>query len=470
MTVISSLFMKSAANSRLVASTAAVGFALLSGCALTDVAQPDLEPVYQFRSGLVNDASFSRVTLDIKDGIVSHINEKATADEGVYRFSDGDEELELKLVRVHMAYLSQLGPTSHFACVDLATQEGDVYDVDFFLEGEPGRMVVSDATLHKRNGQPRYVWEQGDDDDWFRVDVDDAPPELLGVIKGQDSFEFTYQATVPEIKESGRMWLPLASGDKYQVIEDVSIEVPGAHQILIDKEHGNQVLFLELSPADSGERILIRYQVTRSQKGVYEGREGEATDHLRPELLVPATDDFEEIAEDVVEGELTDLGRARALYDHVLDNMRYAKIGSDYGHGDAQYACDSGTGNCTDYHSYFMALARSVGIPARFAIGVSIPSSRDKGGISGYHCWAEFYSGGYWWPVDISEADKNLALGTFYFGNHPANRLEFSRGRDLVLEPGPKSGPINFLAYPVTEVDGVDVRAKINFSFVRKAK
>jgi hypothetical protein len=147
--------------------------------------------------------------------------------------------------------------------------------------------------------------------------------------------------------------------------------------------------------------------------------------------------------------------------------MRYAKIGSDYGHGDAQYACDSGTGNCTDYHSYFMALARSVGIPSRFAIGVAIPSSRDDGGITGYHCWAEFYSEGFWWPVDISEADKSLSLSTFYFGHHPANRLEFSRGRDLVVEPGPAAGPINFLAYPVTEVDGKQVKAKINFSFVR---
>ena len=56
-----------------------------------------------------------------------------------------------------------------------------------------------------------------------------------------------------------------------------------------------------------------------------------------------------------------------------------------------------------------------------------------------------------------------------YFGHHPANRLEFSRGRDLVVEPGPASGPINFLAYPVLEVDGDLVKAPVSFSFRRKS-
>ncbi len=42
--------------------------------------------------------------------------------------------------------------------------------------------------------------------------------------------------------------------------------------------------------------------------------------------------------------------------------------------------------------------------------------------------------------MDISEGNKYAGLATYYFGHHPANRLEFSRGRDLVVEPGPTSG------------------------------
>jgi len=71
------------------------------------------------------------------------------------------------------------------------------------------------------------------------------------------------------------------------------------------------------------------------------------------------------------------------------------------------------------------------------------------------------------WPVDISEADKYLALSTYYFGHHPANRCESSCGRDLKVDPLPVSGPINFLAYPVLEVDGGLVKADV-FSHLRE--
>jgi len=148
--------------------------------------------------------------------------------------------------------------------------------------------------------------------------------------------------------------------------------------------------------------------------------------------------------------------------------MRYIKAGK-YGTGDAVYACDALTGNCTEFHSLFISLARSAGIPSRFAVGASIPSDRDEGGIDGYHCWAEFYAEEKWWPVDISEANKYTALATYYFGRHPANRIEFTQGRDLQLEPGPHSGPINFLAYPVMEIGKTPAFPKTFFSFRRKA-
>ena len=81
------------------------------------------------------------------------------------------------------------------------------------------------------------------------------------------------------------------------------------------------------------------------------------------------------IAEKAVEGRQGDLMRARALYDHVMDQMRYMKFGEGWGKGDAVYACNALYGNCTDYHAYFIGLARSVGIPARFAIGAAIRPS-----------------------------------------------------------------------------------------------
>jgi transglutaminase-like putative cysteine protease len=442
--------------------TAVTLSAIMGSCASVQPTQQDARPARAPK------APVDRVTLDIQDGIESHIRSQTLEGGGLFDLQDDDETLHLKLVRVHTEYLSQLGPGYSFACVDLATSGGDVFDVDFFLRGEPGAMHVTETTIHKKNGQPRYVWEQEADKTWVRVDVEAADPELLGVIRGHDSFHFVYQATLPDIEADARVWLPIATNDAFQTVEILSILAPESYEFLDDEVHGNKILFMELGPRDSGKTIEIQYAVERSEKAVYEAREAHPEDNLAPERLVPSTPEFKAIAAEVVEGKDGDLVRARALYDHVIDALRYAKVGTEYGHGDANFACDSGGGNCTDYHSYFIALAREVGIPARFAIGASIPSSRNEGGINGYHCWAEFYSEDHWWPVDISEADKCTGLSSFYFGHHPANRIELSRGRDLEVEPSPASGPINFLAYPLLEVAGTPVKTKIDFSFERR--
>ena len=65
----------------------------------------------------------------------------------------------------------------------------------------------------------------------------------------------------------------------------------------------------------------------------------------------------------------TDEEKARAIYDYVLSNMRYDKSGTGWGHGDTLYACSAKKGNCTDFHSLFISMARSQHIPARFEIG-----------------------------------------------------------------------------------------------------
>ena len=407
------------------------------------------------------------VTADIQAGIERHIEDQTRKGGGYFLLETPDETMSLKLVRVHTEYLSNLGPRRHFACVDLVDTRGDVYDVDFFLAGDPGSMTVTETTVHKLNGIPFYLWEQKPDHTWVRVPVKDADQKLLGVVAGHDEFDFLYRAKLPEITAPARMWIPLAVTNDFQTVSLKAIDAPAQHQVLEDRDHGNKILLFELDPADSHKRVDISYHVQRREKAAYPADAAEARKHLKPERLVPTGENFRSIAQDVVAGKPTDLMQARAIYDHVIDRMRYAKYGEGWGKGDAVFACDARNGNCTDYHAYFMALARAANIPARFAIGAAVPSQRNDGGVDGYHCWVEFYADGKWWPVDISEADKYSALSTYYFGHHPANRLEFSQGRDLVVEPGPASGPINFLAYPVLEIDGETTRVKVEFSFNR---
>lgn len=407
------------------------------------------------------------VTADIQAGIEQHIAEETEAGGGYFTIPFDGDELRLKLVRVHTYYLANLGPRWHFACVDLANIDGNVYDVDFFLEGDPGNMRVTETLVHKRNGQPFYVWGEERDGTWTRTPADTASNALLGVIHDSDSFDFVYQATLPKLDGSARLWLPIPQSDQFQTVEVLSVHVPGAQQTLIEPKFGNKVLFTDLSAGDSEKPVNMRFRIHRKEKGPYLDPNSQPEEFLSPEQLVPASEEFSKIASNVTGGEGDTLVKARALYDHVIDKMRYMKYGPGWGQGDAAYACDAGTGNCSDFHSYYIALLRAAGIPARFAVGASIPSERDQGGIDGYHCWAEFYAEDKWWPVDISEADKYSALSTYYFGHHPANRIELSRGRDLVVEPGPASGPINFLAYPVLEVNGKPTSIKPHFSFQR---
>jgi len=405
-------------------------------------------------------------TKDIQAGIENHIAEQTRLGNGHMRLDYEGDTLNLRLVKVHTEYLANLGPGEYFACVDLASDDGNVYDVDFFLGGDVGAMSVTETTIHKVNGKPLYVWKQKRNGTWEHRPAKNAPPHLLGVIEGQDEFEFFYRAVVPKLNETGRMWIPLPSSDIFQTVDIKSIKVPGKQEVLQDRDYGNKVLMLSLTPADSGKTIEMVFDVRRLEKSVYR-EDINPEQYLQTESLVPGDAKFQNIAEEVVKGKTDDLVRARALYDHVIEKMRYAKYGSGWGKGNAVFACDSERGNCTDFHSYFIALSRAVGIPARFAIGAAIPSERNAGGIDGYHCWAEFYTEGRWWPVDISEGDKCSQLSTYFFGHHPANRIELSRCRDLVLEPGPVSGPINFLAYPVLEVNGKPVKTKVEFSFNR---
>jgi transglutaminase-like putative cysteine protease len=404
----------------------------------------------------------------IEQAIQNHIVKATRAGDGYFRVPFNGKDLELKLVRVHTEYLADLGGGVQFACVDLVGTDGPVYDVDFFMKGLPGPATVTETTVHKIDGQPIYAWDQKDDGTWVRVPVTEAPDQLLGVIRGEDRFEFDYRVKIPALSGPARLWLPLARSDKAQTVRVEEIQAPASRRELDERAHGNKVLFVPLEQKDGGSTVEVRYEVKRLERSAYASTEARPRGYLAPERLVPTTDTIRKIAREVVQGKPTDLMRARALYDHVIQKLRYAKFGSGWGNGDAVYACDAKSGNCTDFHAYFIALARSVGIPARFAIGVAIPSERDDGGIDGYHCWAEFYADGKWWPVDVSEGDKNPRLATYYFGHHPANRFELSRGRDLVVEPGPASGPINFLAHPVLEVDGKPVQIKAAFSFQRE--
>ena len=134
-------------------------------------------------------------------------------------------------------------------------------------------------------------------------------------------------------------------------------------------------------------------------------------------------------------------------------DMTYDKQTPGWGHGDSERACDVRKGNCTDFHSLFLSLSRAEGVPARFEMGYPMSLAGETDRTGGYHCWAWFYDDGAraWVPVDISEANLEPERSDFLFGHLDAERVAFSRGRDVKL-PGMQGRPLNYL--PIRRLRG----------------
>ena len=114
-------------NWRTIAPVTVVVCAVLAGCG------QEKEPDVRDEPTLVSNA----VTAEIQAGIEAHIDKQVRVGGGYFKLPFDDRELRLKLVRIHTEYRSNLGRRRHFACVDLMDVTGDVYDVDFFLSGDP---------------------------------------------------------------------------------------------------------------------------------------------------------------------------------------------------------------------------------------------------------------------------------------------------------------------------------------------
>jgi transglutaminase-like putative cysteine protease len=171
--------------------------------------------------------------------------------------------------------------------------------------------------------------------------------------------------------------------------------------------------------------------------------------------MIPLNGIISQLSEQTTTGITDPLAKARAIYEYVVSHMRYDKSGTGWGRGDAVWACSSHRGNCTDFHSLFIGMARAAGVPARFKIGFPLPEDQHQGEIPGYHCWAEFYLDGLGWvPIDASEAWLNPSRHNFYFGSLDPDRVMFTTGRDLLLVPPQKGEPLNYFVYPYAELDG----------------
>ena len=272
--------------------------------------------------------------------------------------------------------------------------------------------------------------------------------------------EITYSFALPEPEpgaESVEVWAPLISAADGQRVELRTVNAPFATETAWDADFGNSLLHAKLPAAEAHGTVTIITRLARSEiaarPAVLTARERAL--YLRAEKLVTLSPRVRKLAADIVRGRNSTMTKARALYDYTVSVMRYDKTLPGWGNGDTERACDLFAGNCTDFHSLFISLARSAGIPARFVMGYALPAAGGTGEISGYHCWAEFFDARAGWvPVDASEASKHPEKRNYFFGRLDRDRVALSLGRDLRLTPSQAGGPVNYLLKPVLEADG----------------
>ncbi len=302
-------------------------------------------------------------------------------------------------------------------------------------------------------------------------------------------FTFRYRFRVKGLKPAKnaeenavRVWLPCPSSSKYQQVARRSPSAPAEISEARESRYGNKILFFQTAIPETGEfTVDIPYEITRREVlRESSGASGRAEEKLndderrlflRADKLVPIDGKpLRLLAPLKLRTDRLEL--ARQLYNLVDEHVAYKKVGTGWGRGDTNWVCDSHYGNCTDFHSLFMSLARSQNLPARFEIGFSIPNDKMQGQVVGYHCWAWFYLDERGWiPVDISEADKHPEMKEYYFGNLTADRVMFSMGRDLELVPKARRSPVNFFIYPHIEVRGETLPSeKIELQFEFKDK
>ena len=296
-------------------------------------------------------------------------------------------------------------------------------------------------------------------------------------------FRFHYAFTVKNLPagKNVRIWIPVAQPDAYQQVKVASTLGDLPLRKTHESKFGNEIYFAESKGASQTElHFDIEYDIVRHERVALNPgahlvpaalTSNEKQEDLQADALVPITGVPATLATKVTAGKNTTLDKARSIYDYVFTTMRYEKTGAGWGRGDVLYACEAKKGNCTDFHSLFIAMARSQGIPARFEIGFPLPLDKHSGEIAGYHCWSDFYIEGRGWiPVDISEAWKHPEKRDYFFGSHDANRVQFTMGRDLQLNPAQDGKPRNYFVYPYAEVDGREyANISLSFSFVDMA-
>jgi transglutaminase-like putative cysteine protease len=275
-------------------------------------------------------------------------------------------------------------------------------------------------------------------------------------------------AEVPLGSKVVDLWIPMLTDNDRQTIRLLSTSEPSPGRITKDKTHGNQFYYQRFeAPAGLIGPIKVEflYDVEVHEATVAAAKQlistkadvtaGKFDAYLQESQMIPIKGRITELARGIKLPEGEPLLAGRKIYDHLVDTMKYNYLAPGAGKGDAVWACDSKTGDCTDFHSVFIGVCRWRGIPADHVFGLPIPPDKPEGDIKYSHCWAQFWVADVGWiPIDASRANKFPKDREYYFGTIGSTWITLAHGRDVVLEPPQQGPPINMLHGPIAEIDG----------------
>lgn len=161
------------------------------------------------------------------------------------------------------------------------------------------------------------------------------------------------------------------------------------------------------------------------------------------------TPEIRQKAQEIVEDEKNPYLAAKRLYEYIVERIDYSHMPhaslNVLGIPESVYVHERSYGDCGAQGTYFSALCRSLGIPARTSGGMQLCP-----GEEGTHFWAEFYLPNYGWiPVDTSIAqianypieltdDERRTFKNFFFGKQDSYRYIIQKDVDVPLIPEPE--------------------------------
>jgi transglutaminase-like putative cysteine protease len=321
-------------------------------------------------------------------------------------------------------------------------------------------------------------------------------------------FEVTTRVEVTKPSGVTRIWLPtpLTQDTAYQKSmgnwwEDGGGTVTQA----VEPKSGTGMVWAEFAPGSKPVLVLTSRFATRDVgvdlrvPGSTPAQDPAALAYyLQPTDHMPLDGAVKDLSSSIVKGSRTDVEKARAIYEWIVENTYRDPKTKGCGTGDVKFMIENKLwgGKCADLNALYVTLARAEGLPARDVYGVRVAGSalgynslgRAGGDITkAQHCRAEVYLRTHGWvPVDPADVRKVileeaggkkpddpmvLAARKRLFGSWEMNWLAYNTGNDLAL-PKSTGSKVAFLMYPQAETgDGrLDSLDPDNFKYTISAK